>query len=195
MCITLTSGTKEFIQQVQNNSKIPANEKNILIKERNQIKDCASQTYRPIQVNQQWNQITRQYASYLNGIILFYNTNFFIATKIYTALSTVNDPWIKEPSQYMLIRTALNETYATAADTYGDIDQNKIDQNLLKNFFNQITTYFTLYPKGKKSQVRAILTTRILDEQSNRCISQRNCLANQSSKLRLLQFNHANVCC
>lgn len=47
----------------------------------------------------------------------------------------------------MLIRTSLNELYSQSLGTYGDLDTQKVDQALLKTFFNRITDYilsFTL---------------------------------------------------
>lgn len=147
-CITLKSGAEVFLQQVSNHKKISQNEKSGLLEQRNQIKDC-QQTIPLIQVNAQWTQSAQQYASYLNGIILFYKANYFSATKIFTALSQVDDPWLKETAQYMLIRTSLNELYSQSLGTYGDLDTQKVDQALLKTFFNRITDYFKLYPKGQ----------------------------------------------
>jgi len=119
-----------------------------LLEQRNQIKNC-QQSIPLIQVNTEWTQSAQQYASYLNGIILFYKANYSSATKIFTAISQVDDPWLKETAQYMLIRTTLNELYSQSLGTYGDLDTQKVDQVLLKTFFNRITDYFKLYPKGQ----------------------------------------------
>lgn len=147
-CGTLKTGADTFINQLKKNTKISSNEKNSLSQLRNQIKEC-EKSLKLIQVNEQWSPTARQYASYLNGIILFYNTNYSSATKIFTALSQVEDPWLRETAQYMLIRTSLNELYSSSLGSYGDLDTKKVNQSLLTNFFNQITNYFKLYPKGQ----------------------------------------------
>ena len=102
-----------------------------------------------IQVNPNWSIQARQYASYLNATIAFYNSNFSIATKIYSVLTTVDQPWIKETSQYMLIRSSLNESYQSGVGKYGDLKIDKVDQTLLKNTYEHITTYFKRFPEGK----------------------------------------------
>ena len=147
-CATFSSGQQTFTNQVQQFKAIPANEKQLLINERNKMRQCGDKIPL-IAVDPNWSALTRQYASYLNASILFYNGNYAAANKIYTVLSTIDDAWLKETSQYMLIRTALNAAYATGVNQYGDIDLNRIDQNLLKQFLDHITTYLKAYPNGQ----------------------------------------------
>lgn len=147
-CNTLTSGRIDFIDQVNKNKNIPPLEKQLLITERNKISECNNQL--PLlAINSQWSPTTRQYASYLNATILFYNSNFSAATKIYSVISTVDDTWLKETSQYMLIRSSLNSAYATGTNQYGDINLDEIDKNLLKQFLDNITTYLQSHPNGQ----------------------------------------------
>lgn len=147
-CISLQQGKQTFIDQVKANKNIPTAEKQLLIDARSKLIDC-EKTTALIAVNPNWSATTRQYASYLNGSILFYNANFSAASKIYIALSQVEDPWLKETAQYMLIRTELNTAFASAQDQYGDINPEKIDHVSVKNFFNNITEYLKLYPQGQ----------------------------------------------
>ncbi len=147
-CISLQQGKQTFIDQVKANKSIPTTEKQLLIDARSKLIDC-EKTTALIAVNPNWSATTRQYASYLNGSILFYNANFSAASKIYIALSQVEDPWLKETAQYMLIRTELNTAFASAQDQYGDINPEKIDHVSVKNFFNNITEYLKLYPQGQ----------------------------------------------
>ena len=147
-CISLRQGKQTFIDQVKANKSIPTTEKQLLIDARSKLIDC-EKTTALIAVNPNWSATTRQYASYLNGSILFYNANFSAASKIYIALSQVEDPWLKETAQYMLIRTELNTAFASAQDQYGDINPEKIDHVSVKNFFNNITEYLKLYPQGQ----------------------------------------------
>ena len=147
-CISLQQGKQRFIDQVKANKSIPTTEKQLLIDARSKLIDC-EKTTALIAVNPNWSATTRQYASYLNGSILFYNANFSSASKIYIALSQVEDPWLKETAQYMLIRTELNTAFASAQDQYGDINPEKIDHVSVKNLFNNITEYLKLYPQGQ----------------------------------------------
>ncbi|RZG85709.1 hypothetical protein EXE10_09245 [Acinetobacter sp. WCHAc060033] len=147
-CNTLANGKTSFITQVQNNKNISASEKQALIAERNKISECTNKIPL-IPINAQWSPTTRQYASYLNATIAFYNANFSTATKIYSVLSTVDDAWLKETSQYMLIRSSLNSAYATGTNQYGDVDLDKINKTLLKQFLDNITAYLKAYPNGQ----------------------------------------------
>lgn len=147
-CTSFDSGNQAFNTQVQNNKVIPNLEKQILISERKKMNQCGDKI-ELIAINPNWSITTRQYASYLNASILFYNSNYSAATKIYTVLTNVEDTWLKETSQYMLIRTSLNFAYATGVDKYGDVYLDNINQNLLKQFLDNINAYLKAYPDGQ----------------------------------------------
>jgi len=147
-CTSFDSGNQAFNTQVQNNKAIPNLEKQILISERKKMNQCGDKI-ELIVINPNWSITTRQYASYLNASILFYNSNYSAATKIYTVLTAVEDTWLKETSQYMLIRTSLNSAYATSVDKYGDVYLDNINQNLLKQFLDNINAYLKAYPNGQ----------------------------------------------
>ena len=147
-CNSITTGLSDFTQQVKNDAHISASEKDILIKARSKLLECTA-PLSLIRIDPNWSIYTRQYASYLNASIAFYNTNFSTATKIYALLTQVDQPWLKETAQYMLIRSNLNAAYQSGLAEYGDLDVNKINPVLLKDFFNSITQYFELYPNGR----------------------------------------------
>ena len=147
-CNSFHSGNLSFITQVQQHKNIPSAEKQILIAERKKLSNCGDKM-QLLAVDPNWSATTRQYASYINAAVLFYNSNFSAATKIYTVLSSVDDAWLKETAQYMLIRTSLNSTYATGVDQYGDVNLDNINQNLLKQFLDNITIYLKAYPNGQ----------------------------------------------
>lgn len=147
-CTTLIFGKTAFNQQIKNNPKISSTERQLLIAERNKIDQCAEKIAL-IKIEPNWSTTARQYASYLNASISFYNAHFSTATNIYTVLAGVDDAWLKETSQYMLIRVRLNSAFATAINQYGDVDLDKIDQAQLKLFLDEITSYLKLYPNGQ----------------------------------------------
>ena len=147
-CSSLDNGADQFTQQVKADKNLNKAEKDLLIQERQNISAC-DRDLALIQVNPNWSIQARQYASYLNATIAFYNSNFSTATKIYSVLTTVDQPWIKETSQYMLIRSSLNESYQSGVGKYGDLKIDKVDQTLLKNTYEHITTYFKRFPEGK----------------------------------------------
>ncbi|KXZ69237.1 hypothetical protein AVENLUH5627_01670 [Acinetobacter venetianus] len=147
-CATLSSGKQVFNSQVKKQKLIPENEKQILIQAREKVDQCGDKI-ELIAVDPNWSVTTRQYASYLNASILFYKANYAAATKIYTVLATVEDTWLKETSQYMLIRTSLNTAYATGMNQYGDVNLDKINAPLIKAFLDHISTYLKAYPNGQ----------------------------------------------
>ncbi|WP_171406407.1 hypothetical protein [Acinetobacter cumulans] len=147
-CNTILNSHQDFIQQVKADKKLSSTERDFLIKARSQLKTCDDHISL-ITVDPHWSVTARQFASYLNGSIAFYNTNFSTASKIYSALTSADQPWIKETAQYMLIRSNLNATYQTGLGEYGDLDQSKINQQLLKNTYDSISQYLKLYPSGR----------------------------------------------
>ncbi len=147
-CYSFNSGNYAFINQVKTHKLIPANEKLVLINERKKMNQCDNKIAL-ISIDPNWSTTTRQYASYLNASILFYNANYSSSTKIFTVLTSVEDAWLKETAQYMLIRTTLNSAYATGVDQYGDVYLDNINQNLLKQFLGHITNYLNAYPNGR----------------------------------------------
>ena len=146
-CTTIKSGHDQFIDQVQQHKNISNAEKQALIQARKALMDC-EEKQALLSIDPAWGSVARQYASYLNASIAFYNTNFSTAAKIYTVLSTIDDAWLKETSQYMLIRTSLNAAYATGKDQYGDVNLDQIDKTLLNQFLQNINLYLKQYPEG-----------------------------------------------
>ena len=148
-CQTNKPGTRLFSTQVLNNRLLPQTEKNSLIEQRQSIADACSGNLPFISVNQAMSPTARLYASYMNGAIAFYNGDYATARKIFQALSLVNDPWLRETATYMLVRTAINQTFNSGKDEYGDLDLNKVDKASLTDTFSSISNYFTKYPTGQ----------------------------------------------
>lgn len=147
-CSSLKSGANAFSAHVRADSQLSAREKDALLKERAKLTSCQNEISL-LAVNPNDSIRARQYASYLNGAIAFYNSHFSTAAKIFSALTAADQPWIKETSQYMLIRSNLNAAFQSGVGEYGDLDHDKLDQKLLLSFFNSITAYFKQYPNGQ----------------------------------------------
>lgn len=147
-CSSIESGQQSFNAQVKANAKIPKAEKQILLAARDLLNQC-NQKLSFITVDAAWTPTTQQYASYLNGSIAFYGANFSTATKIYLALSAAQDPWVKETASYMLIRSSLNDAYASGTGEYGDVNLADMDQNTIKQSAAYINDYLKLYPNGE----------------------------------------------
>lgn len=147
-CNNLSYAAQQFSAIVKNNRNMSAAEKQHLIDARNNIQSC-EKTNNFISVDPQWSKTAQQYASYINASIAFYNANFSTATKIYSVLTQVEDPWLKETAQYMLIRSSLNSAFATGVDTYGDINLAKLDQSQIQQMLGHIEQYLKLYPQGQ----------------------------------------------
>ena len=71
-CSSLDNGADQFTQQVKADKNLSKAEKDLLIQERQNISAC-DRDLALIQVNPNWSIQARQYASYLNATISFYN--------------------------------------------------------------------------------------------------------------------------
>ena len=156
-CVTLENGKDDFIRQIQNDQNMTSNEKQLLIQARQKISECPHE-HTLIAVDKTWSINARQYASYLNGVISFYNTNFSTATDIFLALTHSKQAWIKETSYYMLIRSQLNQTFQSGLGEYGDFDKTRVNKTLLINTFESIKNYLKFFPKGQyRASARGLL--------------------------------------
>lgn len=141
-------GETQFIQQIQISKQLSAPEKKQLIAARQTIQVNSETAFAFIAIEPQWSQPAQQFASYINASIAFYNSDYKTAGKIYTVLSHVDEPWIKETSQYMLIRVAINQAYQSATDTYGDFEISKVNPVLSKAITQRVNDYLKAYPHG-----------------------------------------------
>ena len=148
-CQTNLSGTQLFIQQVSNDAALTASDKKLLIQKRKEIVPSCDKALAFIKVSPEWSALTRQYISYINASIAFYNGDYPTAQKIYNTLNTVKSPWISDTSAYMLVRTAVNQAYSSGLDEYGFQSLDKINKSSLAAAFNAITYYFKNHPQGQ----------------------------------------------
>lgn len=148
-CRSNDAGTMAFINQVNKDTALKPTEKKFLITQRQTITPQCDNALTFIKMQPELSALVRQYVSYMNGTIAFYNGNYPAAQKIYGALSTVTTPWIAETAIYMQTRTAVENAYHTGLDEYGSASSDKIDKTALANAFDAITQYFKSYPKGQ----------------------------------------------
>lgn len=148
-CQTNSAGTQQFNQQVSANTLLKPQEKQMLSKLRSDISPQCDGQVSFIKVDASWPPLVKQYVSYMNGSIAFYNGDYSTAQKIYQLLSAVDNPWLKETSNYMLVRTAINKAFNSAKDEYGDLDFKKVNQNNIAEVFLAINNYFKKHPTGQ----------------------------------------------
>ncbi|MHA3097694.1 hypothetical protein [Acinetobacter brisouii] len=145
---SMALGETQFIQKVQTSKQLSATEKQQLTTARQAVQANPETALAFVAMDPKWSQPAQQFASYLNASIAFYNSDYKTAGKIYTVLSQVDEPWIKETSQYMLIRVAINQAYQSGTDTYGDFDINKINPVFSKAITQRVNDYLKAYPHG-----------------------------------------------
>lgn len=148
-CRTNDTGQQTFIHQVNNDPALKPAEKQLLIKQRQSLSPQCDHKLAFINVQPEWSTLVRQYVSYINGTIAFYNGDYQAAQKIYGALATVATPWIAETSSYMQTRTAVEYAYSTGMDEYGTASSARIDKTALATGFDAIAQYFKSYPRGQ----------------------------------------------
>ncbi len=150
-CQSKDTGQQSFIHQVNRDPALKPAEKQFLIKQRQAITPQCDKALTFTKVQPEWNALVRQYVSYINGTIAFYNGDHQAAQKIYGALTTVATPWIAETATYMQTRTAVEDAYNTGLDKYGLASSAKIEKSALAEAFDGIAHYFKSYPKGQYS--------------------------------------------
>lgn len=187
-CQSNSSGMQAFIQQVSADHRLKPAEKQLLIQQRQSISPSCDKALEYIKVRPEWSSLVRQHISYINGSIAFYNGDYPIAQKIYTALSTISSPWLSETASYMLVRTAVNQAYRSGLDEYSVLSINKIDQQLIATAFTTIGQYFKTYPAGQYAASARGLLRRLywMSGQQAKLIDEFNW---QFSHLDSLQFN------
>ncbi|WP_156935704.1 hypothetical protein [Alkanindiges illinoisensis] len=148
-CQSSASGMRAFIEQVNADRGLKPAEKLLLIKQRQAILPSCDKALEYIKVIPEWSSLVKQYISYINGSVAFYNSDYPTAQKIYTALNSVPSAWLSETATYMLIRTSVNHAYSSGLDEYGFQSLAKIDKNAIATSFNAIGTYFKRYPQGQ----------------------------------------------
>lgn len=87
------------------------------------------------------------FLDYLHSARLFYQGDEIDASLI--ALSDSGQGWVKESTQYMLIRTAMNFSMANALDEYGMFDVNKSDKHAAAVARDRVIHYLFRYPNGR----------------------------------------------
>lgn len=148
-CRSNDAGTLAFINQVNKDTALKPTEKKFLITQRQAITPQCDNTLTFIKMQPEWSALVRQYVSYINGTIAFYNGNYPAAQKIYGVLMTVATSWIADTATYMKTRTAVEDAYNTGLDEYGSVSSSKIDKDVLTEAFDAIAQYFKRYPKGQ----------------------------------------------
>ena len=147
-CGHLKTGAVEFNQRVEQYQALSTVEKQSLMAMRGEITECFAK-YPFIKIDSTQSVPYKQYASYINGVIAFYNGDFTTAENIFLALKNAKDAWLKETAHYMVIRSQLNKVYQAATDTYGDLNVEQLNQTHLAHFFQSIQQYLKLYPRGQ----------------------------------------------
>lgn len=147
-CASLRSGTARFNNQVNTLLDVPRRDKRTLVNTRQQL-DLCEKSLKPLVVLSHWSNATQQYATYLNASIAFSQGDFAKAIETFATLLSSTDIWLKEASQYMIIRAHLAAAVDHSKDEKGQINFKAIDYKSLTHFFKETTQYFKLYPEGE----------------------------------------------
>lgn len=95
---------------------------------------------------------------YLLAANQFYGGNYAAAGEIFTALSQSPQPWLAETAAYMLMRTELNRSSASASGLYGDFEVKNVDKAAAGAALSRAQSYLQTWPEGLYAEsVRGML--------------------------------------
>jgi len=154
-CLSNMSGTADFEAALTAATKLPDNERAILIGTRRGLKpDCAhdgkADPSAAKAVAQMKSATGTAFAGYLLGAAAFYAGDYDSAAGQFAALRNSNQAWLKETARYMLARIELNRLQVGAFDEYGALSATaKADPKISAGAEAALQDYLKAYPHGR----------------------------------------------
>ncbi len=147
-CVSSESGAIDFIAALDQSRDLPSSERDALKAARMALKpDCGIAEYvPPVGVK---SKTGLQFVSYLSGAHAFYGGSFDTAQSAFSSLNNSKQPWLKEASQYMVARIALNAAQVNAFGEYGDLQRDKLDMAELTTAEKAFQSYLGDYKDGQ----------------------------------------------
>ncbi len=88
------------------------------------------------------------FSRYISGAAHFYSGDYDTASQDFTLLQESQQPWLMETAQYMLMRTALNQSSQNSVGQYGDFDIARINHEDALRAQKEAQTYLQRWPEG-----------------------------------------------
>lgn len=167
ICISLSAGTSDFVDALEENSRISDAERAVLANARKRLEATCSAGEARDGLTAWPDEVTsvpaREFLRYLKAADSFYASRWDEALRDFTGLMSATDPWVAEAAAYMVGRTQLNLVQAGAFDVYGDfVESAKPDPAALKRTDDAFAAYRARYPRGRYAASAAGLQRRLL---------------------------------
>ncbi|WP_337827141.1 hypothetical protein [Pseudonocardia sp. TMWB2A] len=153
-CQSDESGSAAFVRAVNGARGISAGERSALVSARTAMKaDCSGAGTSGTPMDQLSASLTsaegKAFGAYLQGALAFYDGRQEEAQSQFAAAAKGRDAWLKDASQYMIARAALNEAQDGLYDKYGYRDREvALDNAKLKTAENAFNAYIKNNPRG-----------------------------------------------
>jgi hypothetical protein len=159
ICVSDAAGRSGFNAAVAADSAVPDNEKKLLQDARLTI-TCGNSDANgtPVVVESPHGL---EFARYLAAITVFYKDTHYDMTA-FQALSTSDQPWVREASIYMVARVTLLAAQAVVFDEWGALDRTKADAGVVKAARDALNAYLSAYPQGAYAASATGLLRRVV---------------------------------
>jgi len=91
----------------------------------------------------------KDYIGYISAANTFYADDYTTAERLFSALMTSPNTWVKEASLYNLIRVEIRKTQQQSADSHGFFEISKAGQIKANKILPAIQRYLSEFPKGR----------------------------------------------
>ena len=166
-CVSNGPGKADFLQAVERNKKLSAHERSILTDARNKLAPDCVDAPPPAKGapdksrTADGSEVFRQFSLYIDAARAFYSGRYGEAESGFKGLVKSDDSWLRETSEYMLGRTALNLAQQKAFDQNGFVDLAKADKSALRAAEGGFGDYLRKYPDGRYAASAGGLLRRV----------------------------------
>lgn len=163
LCHSNQGGEAAFIAAVNDDRKLAASEKAVLIGARQSYgKACDQAGAIAVTADPVKSPAGKAYLAYVEGARLFYAEKFDDAARSFDTAAKAPSPWVSETAAYMRFRNALAASVKASAGEYGELVAPKDrDQAGISEADQLRQAYLAAYPEGRYAASAAGLARRI----------------------------------
>ncbi|MGB7656696.1 MAG: hypothetical protein WBL74_14575 [Novosphingobium sp.] len=148
-CANFAAATQSLAAAMAANKALPADERSALLAVR-KVSETTCDATTPVAA---WptvaSQPGREFLSYLKAADAFYFRQWDEARSNLSANARASDPWVRETSAYLAIRTEFAAAQDAGFDQYGDFDAAKTDRGAVKRGLQASAAYLKGWPSGR----------------------------------------------
>lgn len=166
-CQSSDSGREAFVQAVRASRKLKGRERDLLISLREAMKpDCENESDFKVAIEELAavkSKEGRQFASYLESALAFYNGEFEASTIGFSGIVKARPKslWLRQAALYMIARSELNRSQKDSFGRYGWFEMKSVDQGAVANAERGFQLYLKQYPNGEFAESAKGLMRRV----------------------------------